>query len=279
MAQEVRALTRLREEDICHVDEMLSEYDQRLCKRVGQGLAGIAAHSLGRSAEEFAGLRQHVSIGVIPIAYGQGIIHGFSRSVQKIIEFLGFNAFVTDQNNIAGLAEAAAKGAKIIFLADDDKFVAINVASGKVSDNGEATGRGYAAALDLMSGGLQGESVLLVGTGPVGTGAALFMAARGAQVFAYDVSADRVRQLQQLIPGVEAVRHIGDALSVCKLVVEATPAANTINKKYITPATMIAAPGIPLGLDQHCCLLLGDRWIHDVLEIGVATMLFTVLAD
>lgn len=272
-------MTRLREEDVCHVGTMLSGYDQHLLECVGKGLAGIAAHSVGRSSAEFAKTQTDISIAVVPIAYGQGIICGFSQTVQEIVKFLGFTVFVTYQHNIAGLAEAVAKGAKIVFMADDDNFVAINVANGKAVDNGEATGRGYAAALDLMAGGLDGKQVLIIGAGPVGTGAAQFLVGRGARITAYDKNEAKITILKRLIRDLEVVPCLKEGLSKCKLVFEATPAANTIDTSHITPDTMIAAPGIPLGLDQQGRLLLGDRLIHDVLEIGVATMLFTVLTD
>jgi len=272
-------LTRLQEEDICYVGERLENYDLQLFHRTGQSLAGIAAHSLGKIPEDFAEARQDISIGIVPIAYGQGIINGFSETVQDIIEFLGFSAFVTKLPNIGGLAEAVTSGANVIFLADDDKFVALNIASGKVSDNGEATGRGYAAALALMAGSVQGNKVLVIGAGPVGSGAALYLAKQGAQVIVHDPDSEKISQLKQLIPGIHVASKLDAALAECNLVLEATPAEDTIIPQYITGATRVAAPGIPLGLNPTCRELLAEHLVHDVLEIGVATMLFTALTE
>lgn len=271
-------MTRLREEDIYSVGERLQKHDLQLLRSVGRGLAGIAAHSLGKVPEDFAGVRQSVSVGIVPIAYGQGIINGFSETVKAIISFLGFSAFVTTEPNLGGLAEAISAGAKIIFLADDDKFVALNVASGKVSDNGEATGRGYAAALELMAGKIKGNKVLIIGAGPVGYGAACYLAAQGAKVFVHDCDVSKIAQLKQLVPAIQAAKPEA-ALADCNLVLEATPAQNTITKQYITVDSCVAAPGIPLGLNPECRELLADKLIHDVLEIGVATMLFTVVSE
>lgn len=266
----------MREEDICLVGQSLPEYNQQLLRITGKGLAGIAAYSLGKDPENFATACQ--SAAVIPIAYGQGIITGFSETVRDIISFLGVPAFVTKEGNLGGLAEAVACGAKIIFLADDDKFIAINLASGKVSDNGEATGRGYAAALNLMAGGVQGRKVLVIGAGPVGCGAATYLAALGAELFVHDCDTGKTDALSQLVPTIQ-VAAPDKVLNACNLIIEATPTQNTITKQYITADTCIAAPGIPLGIDQECRVLLADRLIHDVLEIGVATMLFSVLTD
>ncbi|WP_425059603.1 hypothetical protein SCACP_01980 [Sporomusa carbonis] len=272
-------MTRLREEDIYDVGANLSYYDRQLIHKVGTNLAGIAAHALGKTPGDFVAIHDTALIGVIPVTCGQGIIGGFSTTVQKIIEFLGFTAFVTATNDVSGLAEAVKKGARIIFLADDNDFVAINLVNGQVSDNGEATGRGYAAALDLMSGGVQGKNVLVIGAGPVGAGAAAFMTAQGARVLVHDIDTEKVEKMRQVLPGIEVAKELHAALTECKLVVEATPAAATIDKKYIDQDILISAPGIPLGIDQESCVLVSERLIHDVLEIGVATMLFTVLSE
>ncbi|CQR72784.1 3-methylornithyl-N6-L-lysine dehydrogenase PylD [Sporomusa ovata DSM 2662] len=272
-------MTRLREEDICYVGQRLENYDLQLFQRTGKGLAGIAAHALGKVPEDFAAVRQGISVGIVPIAYGQGIINGFSETLQDIIEFLGFFAFVTESPNISGLGEAISRGAKLIFLADDDKFVALNIASGKVSDNGEATGRGYAAALALMAGSVQGSKVLVIGAGPVGSGAALYLAQQGAQVVVHDPDFGKISQLRELIPGIHVAPKLDTALAECNLVLEATPAEDTIIQQYITGATRVAAPGIPLGLNPMCRELLAEHLVHDVLEIGVATMLFTALTE
>lgn len=45
-------------------------------------------------------------------------------------------------------------------LADDNRFVAISLITRKVLDNSQATGRFFAAALDLMAGGIMNREVL-----------------------------------------------------------------------------------------------------------------------
>ncbi|MDD4238944.1 MAG: 3-methylornithyl-N6-L-lysine dehydrogenase PylD [Desulfotomaculaceae bacterium] len=270
-------MTRLREEDILDISDSLKEYDQKLVNQTGKSLAEIAAHAIGSSGKRIYELHRANPVGVVPITSGEGIINGFSRSVQKIIEFMGFTSFVTGLKDVGGLAEAVEKGAKVVFLADDDHFVAINMANGKVVDNGEATGKGYAAALDLMSGGLRDKEVLLIGAGPVGAGAAAFMSAHGAKIFVYDVNREQAENLLETVPGMQIVRDFYEALPQYKLILDATPAAEIIGKEYIGEDTMIAAPGIPLGLSQECLPLISDRLVHDALEIGVATMLFDVL--
>ncbi|MEN6414152.1 MAG: 3-methylornithyl-N6-L-lysine dehydrogenase PylD [Veillonellales bacterium] len=272
-------MTRLLEEDMHGVGEKLARYDQQLQRMTGSGLAGIAAYSVDRQPEDFLPLRDKLTIGVVPVSSGQGIITGFSQTVQQIIGFLGFSAFVTKQKDVGGLAEAVSNGAQVIFLADDDCFAAFHLAGGKVVDNGEATGRGYAAALALMAGGLEGKRTLVLGAGPVGAGAASFLLQQGANVSVYDIDSIKTERLRQLMPAVKAVNELDRALAACRLVIEATPAADTIKKKYLVPDMRIAAPGIPVGINEQCQQLISGRFIHDVLEIGVASMLYAVLSD
>ncbi len=270
-------MTRLREEDILYIAESLKEYDKQLVKNVGKSLAGIAAHAIGSTEKEIYDLHHATPVAVIPVTCGEGIINGFSGSVQKIIEYLGFTAFVTGHKDVGGLAEAVKKGAKVIFLADDDHFVAINISTGRVVDNGEATGKGYAAGLDLMAGGLRDKDVLLLGAGPVGTGAAAFMSGHGARVFVYDVKLGQAENFKKTAPGVQIVRDFYKSLPEYKLLFDATPSAEIIVKEYVREDTMISAPGIPLGLSRECLPLMAGRLIHDTLEIGVAAMLFEAL--
>lgn len=272
-------MTRLREDDLYGVGDSLAAYDRRLRRRLGQGLAGIAAHAVGRREEDFAAALPRVSVAVVPVAYGEGLIGGFAQTVRDIVAFLGCEAFVTERANLPGLSEAVSRGAQVIFLADDDDFVALCPGGRRAADNGEATGRGYAAALDLLAGGVAGRPVLVVGAGPVGTGAARFLAGRGAAVTVYDREPAQAARLRQLLPAVAAAPSLAAALAACPLVLEATPAAATLPASCLTPATLVAAPGIPLGVDERGRQLLGERLLHDVLEIGVATMLFTALSD
>jgi pyrrolysine biosynthesis protein PylD len=67
-------------------------------------------------------------------------------------------------------------------------------------------------------------------------------------------------------------RNLEEALSRYTVFFDASPAANIIQARHIKPETFIAAPGIPLGLSEEAYFLVKERLIHDVLEIGVATM-------
>ncbi len=268
-------MTRLKETDIADVGNCLAQYNQWLIQQTGRDLAGIALHSLGKNPDQFV-INRGSKVGVIPVSSGQGIIGGFSATVQAIIEFLGFDVFATERCDVGGLAEAIERGAEILFLADDDTFTAINRRTGKVCDNGDATGRGYAAALDLMAGGLAGKKILLLGAGPVGTGAARYMNTQGATVLICDLVPEKAASLAAALPGTQVAGDLEDILPECELLLEATPSADYIKRSHVDASSLVAAPGIPLGVDEECRSYLADRLIHDVLEIGVATMLYSV---
>ena len=62
------------------------------------------------------------------------------------------------------------------------------------------------------------------------------------------------------------------ALAGHSLVVDATNAAGIIQAKDISPQTLIAAPGMPLGLSHDALTRVSARLLHDPLQTGVATM-------
>ncbi len=271
-------MTRLQHQDIAELGPNLTAYEKRLRTSTGGGLADIASHALGMQPMASGRLLKDTVAAVIPVSYGEGLIPGFSEAVQGILEFLGCTAFVTEQGNIMGLGEAIERKATLLFLSDDDDFVAMNLATGRTSHNSEATGRGYGAALDLMAGGVDEREVLIIGAGPVGQAAARYLDARGGRVTVYDHDYDRARSLVERIPGGRQAPDLATALQRCSLIVEATPSADVLTRKDLTSRTMIAAPGVPLGVDVEGQAFLGRRLIHDALEIGVATMLYTALA-
>ena len=92
--------------------------------------------------------------------------------MEDILTHIGFNAFLTQNTDASGVAEAFENSADILMMADDRRFVALAPKSCHVIDNAVATGKGFAAELDLMAGGLRGNKVLIIGCGPVGQSAA-----------------------------------------------------------------------------------------------------------
>lgn len=271
-------MTLLKAKDIFGISENLDQYNKNLCKTVGKTLQEIARHAIEIEGRNNELSLSDVSVGVVPVTCGSGIIGGFSETVKSIVESIGAKGFVTKNKDVGGLEEAYKKGAKVIFIADDDKFIAINTCSNKVAENSFNTGRGYAAALDLMSGGLKDKTVVLLGAGPVGFGAADFMTNKGAKILVYDILKQKSESLKRSFSEVEIAEDLDKALRDNNIIFDATYAKDIIGKEHIGHTTWISAPGIPIGLKKECISIVKNRLIHDVLEIGVATMLFDSLS-
>ena len=270
-------MTRLQSADITGISARLNEYDEELLAKTGRTLRGLACYAVRLSEEDIAAGMANVRIGMVPIGWGMGVIGGFSETIRDILIHLGFQSFVSGNSNVSGLAEALEKRADIIFLSDDDHFVALNVECRRVVDNAEATGKGFAAGLNLMSGGLQGQETLVIGCGPVGTSAAMTLADYGALISVYDIEPSRSRQLARALDRKQNIKiriesDLCRALSKHRFLVEATNSADIIRAKDLSPTTYIAAPGMPLGLNPAAKKKAFARLLHDPLQTGVAIM-------
>lgn len=269
-------MTRLKENDVNQIAVNITDYNAALVKRTGCSLNEIAAQASGKEINYLD--KHNLCVAVIPMTCGQGIIKGFVESVASIISFLGVKAVITKNSDAGGVAEAVQHGADILFMADDDRFLAINIRTGKISDNGEATGKGYVAGLERMCHGLEGKNVLIFGAGPVGNSAALALIRYGAVVSVFDTNISASQRLSAAIKDlgyrVNIVTDLEDSLARHQIFVDACPAENVISSRHFTKDTMIAAPGIPFGVEGQ---LNTDRILHDPLQIGVATMVWDVI--
>ena len=108
------------------------------------------------------------------------MIKGFCEATEGILRHIGFDTFVTRQADISGLAEACNTKADVIFVSDDNDFVGLNVRTRQYVHNAAATGKGFAAGLDLMTSGLTGQKVLVLGCGAVGRSASSTLLSYGA---------------------------------------------------------------------------------------------------
>lgn len=270
-------MTRLTTNDIRHLGAQLANYDTELIKKTGFSLKGIACRAAGIQEFELEKISGNLLVGIIPLTFGQGIIGEFCDTVASIVAHIGCSAFVTQVADVAGLAEAYEKKADIIMLADDDRFIAIHTQSRQVIDNSEATGKGFAAGLSLMAGGLEKRDALVIGCGPVGCASAQALVKLGSRVSIYDInpshSHDLSNRIKQLFDTqIHIVKELDNAMTEHQFIVDATPAADIIRPHHVTSDTYISAPGVPLGLNEATRSKISDRLLHDPLQIGVATM-------
>jgi len=277
-------MTRLRTEDIESLKADLPSYERRLRHQTGCTLLGIACRAVGMSEQDVARrLAEGLQIAVIPVTSGDGVIGGFSETVCGIASYLGADAFVTAASDVAGLAEAYERKADVLMLSDDARFVAINTLTRRVSDNAKLTARGFVAGLDLMVGGLRGRAVLVMGCGLVGRAAAKGLASIGAAVSLCDSVPCRSHALAgELKAEAAATVRVEDDLKTAlhhyRILFDATPAANIIDAAQVNGETFVAGPGMPCGVTPEAAVRLGDRLLHDPLQIGVAAMLADAVA-
>lgn len=277
-------MTRLKTLDIAKISAELDQYDKELLVKTGCNLRGIAFRSAGIEEKTAQDLIASAKVGVIPMTCGQGAIEGFAETVQQITSHIGFNAFVTRHTDVAGLAEAFEKKSDLIILSDDDRFVAININSRRVIDNTHATGKGYAVGLNLMTGGVKDKRVLVIGCGPVGWSAAVDLVRLGSELSVYDIKPERcqgfARELRDLLDAnISIEKELNTALLRHRCIIDASPGAYMIDENHIARDTYISAPGIPSGLSANARAKISDRFLHDPLQIGVATMIVEAVKE
>jgi pyrrolysine biosynthesis protein PylD len=267
-------MTRLREEDLCSISWDLQAYDAQLLQKTGLDLKGIAARAAGISEEVFSSRLA----AAVPMTGGQGRIRGFAEMVTAILAHLGTPVLHPSATDVTGIAEAIAGGAEVIFFADDQSFVALDLPRKRIVDNAGATARGYVTALGELAGGLEGKSVLVLGAaGKVGRPAIRALAGKGAKVSGYDPEFHCGRASLRTEAPLEIWPDLEDALQKHRIYFVASPAAEIIQACHIDSETIIAAPGMPLGLTAAAARLASARLIHDPLQIGVATMMAEIL--
>jgi pyrrolysine biosynthesis protein PylD len=271
-------MTRLTTNEIEAVASTLDAYDAELISKTGCTLKGIACRAGGIGEIAFSeGAASHI-VAVVPMTCGLGIINGFVEAVRHIAIHIGVTAFSTRETDAAGLAKAYERGAHIIMLADDQRFVAINAKSRRVVDNAEATGKGYVSALNQMVGGIRGHRVLVIACGQVGKAAVTALVGLGAGVSVYDVEQRRCQDIARDLKcsfgaRIKEERDLNEALMRHRFLIDASPAENIIGEHHIFPDSIICAPGLPHGLSPGALEKISDRIIHDPLQIGVATMI------
>jgi len=275
-------VTRLKPEDISYLPSGITDYDRKLISNTGYSMRQIACRASGVCEDKILDLINACSVAVIPVTSGRGIITGFSEAVNQIAAHTGFKSFITENTDIAGINEAFEKKSDILMLADDKTFAAFNLKSRKTSENSRATGRGFAAALEVLAGGLKEKKVLVIGCGPVGRGSAGFMAECGAEFSIFDINQILCKNLAEMIKtryntDIIIEKSLENALSSHNYIIDASPAENIIKENYIKEGTFISAPGIPLGLTERALEKISNRIFHDPLQTGVATMIIETL--
>ena len=272
-------MTRLKTTDVNDIEHSLFEYDNKLKQICGCSLWEIACQAAGLNIEDLAVIKNSAyKIHIIPVNNGLGIISGFTESLKSIISHLGFPVILSDTTDVTGLSQAIEKKADLVFMADDDRFVIFDLKNRSIIDNTPMTALGYVTALDLMVKSIHSKSVLILGCGPVGIAAAKEVIRLEGQVSVFDTDPSKSEVLKKLIQKPEGTEinveaDFRKALKNHQLIVDATPAADIIDIADFQSDTYIVAPGVPCGITKAALVQYPDQILHDLLQLGVATML------
>lgn len=263
-------MTRLTTEWIHNMKNELPEWAKNLEEMSNMSLLNLASVAGDVSRGRVNSASWRIKVAVVPVTQGEGIIETFCEQVAAIIEYMGFEVFVTEQTDVWGIYEATQKGAGIIFLADDMYFLALNMSKNVVVENSDATARGFVAALEGAAGGLRDKKVLVLGGGRVGKSALAFLRCRGAEGVVFDTDAEVSKALAA--DGWKVIRS-KDQIKDFDLIVDCTPEGNWITPEMLHPDVLFASPGVPLSMTPEAQEKYSDRIIHDLLQLGVITML------
>ncbi len=267
-------MTRLITEWIAPMKYTASDWDKYLRRQTGMGYLELAARASGNSLKQMKEAAQEYQIAVIPITSGLGTIDSFSESVAAITREMGFQTFVTEDRDVNGIYEACRRGADILYMADDDRYLTLNIRNGKTGDNNVATAQGFSELLDQMGGGLEGKEIAVLGYGIIGQRMAQALGKKGARVSVYDKNEKKRQQAEA--DGYIWISHAAD-LKQYPYLADATSEGSWLSSDMLHDQVYLAAPGIPLSLDEKAKESLQGRYVHDLLEIGTAVMLGLVV--
>ena len=275
-------MTRLTTEDIQGISEELPAYESSLMEKTGCSLRQLACRAMEVSEKDAQASMEHTLVGVIPMTSGGGVLKNFCRTVADIVSHIGCRAFITRGTDASGIAEAVEKKADIFMFADENRFVALDMQHRKLVDNADATGRGFVTGLHLMAKSLKDRKVLVLGCGPVGQSAVKALVKTACRISVYDIEPAAYGPLSAEFKndpavGIQFLHNLDLALHQHELIIDASPTGSFILAQHIKPHTFISAPGMPLGLDRSALAAIGDRLLHDPLQIGVATMVVGAL--
>lgn len=260
-------MTRLTPAMIHDVPYAMRERDHKLGRSLGRDLKGLAYEAVGLDVNEH--VMEDLTIACVPVTAGQSTISGFSDSVCAVAEHLGSRSFVTKRTDVSGFLDAISARADIVFMADDEEFVAFNVKAGQAVNNIRSTALGYFTALRLAAGPLDEKDVLLIGAGRVGSKAADLLAAARARVTVVDADLSRVEALLKTHHSFISEGVLETAVRKASLIYNASPAR--IPGEWIRDGAVVVSPGMPFSFDEEGMRRM-RMLVHDPLQIGVAVM-------
>lgn len=264
-------MTRLRTEWITYMLDGMDDYNRSLAARTGMDLAGLVMETFGVSKADFDAARSSVRVAVVPVTQGEGIIGSFAQSVAAIILSMGFQADVMEHTDVDGIYDASRGGYQVLFLADDIRYLALNIRSGLYSDNNYATALGFIRALFAMMRKAgkdpMSEKILQIGYGIVGKESAKILTAAGVDFDLYDKDRSAVSDFSgKILSG-------KNEISAYQYILDFTNEGGWLRREDLREDVLYASPGVPYSIEEDAAASFEERAVHDNLEIGTAIML------
>lgn len=263
-------MTRLKKEWIQDIGDKISEQNDFLRKYAGMDYLDVASAVSGCERRELLNAAKQYQVSVVPITSGLGVIDTFSESVASIAAAMGFRAKVTKGTDVDGMYEAHQTGADIVFMADDNRFIAVNLRNSHVGENNDATAKGFVEVLDRKAGGLSGKGVLILGYGVIGQKAGDVLKKKKALITVFD--REFKRRAQAAADGFEVIDD-SNCIREYSHIVDATSEGGWLKGDDLNHNFMGVMPGVPLSLDADAQSRYRGQFIHNNLEIGTAGMI------
>jgi len=263
-------MSRLTKKWVETIESELPDYENSLRRKIGLDFAGIAAEANNLTYQTILDKSNTLKVAVVPITAGKGLIGGFSSAVTAIIRQAGFHAFETNSTDVDGVYEACSQGAKLVFMADDQRYAGFAFENRRVSDNNEATARGFVHALDAMCpGGVSDKKVLIMGCGIIGRLSCDILLKKNACPVFFDKPS--------IAKDIRGCISDPAEISNYQYIIDATNELGWLKNDMLHDEVYISAPGVPLSLDNDALKRHEERLIHDILHIGTLTMLGELL--
>ena len=271
-------MTRLTTEWVEPMLTGMEDYNRVLKFRTGMNLCELMKRTFNFSCEYVDRMKKEIRVGVVPVTQGEGIIGCFSESIAAIVGSMGFSAEVMTHTDVDGIYEAYGRNCDVLFMADDDRYLAVNTNRHKTSDNNYATALGYIKVLEAMKEmGKDYEKnikcpVLVIGHGLVGSEATEILDEMGTEYYVYDRNPEVQAGAKHPLPENLAIADF-------KYILDFTNEGGWLSADQLAEDACYASPGVPCSLTEDARELLGDRAVYDNLEIGTAVMLGEALSE
>ena len=273
-------MTRLKTEWVDYMVGGMDEYNKSLKEKTGFDLAGLVRSTYGISDEAYDKFAKSLLVAAVPVTQGEGIIGSFSDAVAAIIKSMGFNAFVTEETDVDGIYSAVLRDAGVIFMADDDRYLAFSRDNGSFGDNNYSTALGYIMVLRAMMRkeglDISKEKLLVMGYGIVGEEAADILSKHDIDFDMYDKDPGARESFKSL--GLNGrVLESEKEIKNYSFILDFTNEGGWLRDDLLGERVLYASPGVPLPLDEKAKARLQNTAVYDNLEIGTAMMLGEII--